>query len=438
MKIFGKEFNLRNTAPKKSDEPLPDAARLERIIKYKQELTRTRQSIETWRNAVLEAESEKFPQRVDLLRLFKDTRQDAIVISKTKERKDAVLASRFVVKKKGKDSNGKLKWIIDEEKTEFINAKWFRDFISHSMDSIFYGHSLIQFLGYNAKLGEFEGVELFPREYTKPEFGIVVENIYDVTGVDYNQELFKPWVIPVGEKRDLGLLMACAPLVIWKKGALQAWSIFTESFGVPTRILQTDKTDPKTRAEFEDMLINLNESAWGIIGKDDILKLEEIKNRDSFSVFQKLIDTIDKQLALILVGQTSTSNETSFVGSAEVQERSFKQMNMVDDYFIDDILRNKLIPLLNLHGFNFNNVKIVAESDDAFTLQQKAKFDIELLHTGLYELPVEYINETYGSPVTLRTISETGDKTQRDSITTQQTSGAEEREQQSRERERGI
>lgn len=424
---------IENTAARKKDEPVPNGAQLTRKIIYQQQLTRTRQSILNWRRALNSAENIQYPQRIELLRLFQDTVLDAMVEACFTNRTNSVLGSRFIVKKK-KRVNGLVKYIIDEEKTNFIDAGWFRSFIKFSMESIYWGHSLIQFGDYIASLEEFKDLQIIRRECTKPEFDLFVEEPYAIEGINYNDESLKKWVVPIGGKRDLGLLSKLAPLVLWKKGAIESWSIFTESFGVPVRVLQTDKTDAQTRAEFEDMLTNLNSSAWGIIGKDDILTMHEIKNRDSYSVFQNLIDAVDRQIALIVLGQTSLTDEKSFVGAAEIQERAFKQMNLVDKYFIEDVLKNKLVPLLNLHGFGFENFKICVEPDDAFTLQQKAKFEIELLKTKLYTLPAEYIMETYGSPVIIRNTSEDSDKTKADDIEKDIEQGEQEREDESREK----
>jgi len=92
-------------------------------------------------------------------------------------------------------------------------------------------------------------------------------------------------------------------------------------------------------------------------------------------------------------------DEKSFVGSAEVQERVLKTLSDSDQYFIEGVLNYQLIPLLNGLGLGFENLKICAEAEDEFTLEQKGKFDIELLKTGKFTMTPEYIKEKYGTEV---------------------------------------
>lgn len=390
MNIFSRFFSdTTNTAPKKEDEKAVDIKK--RAIQYEQQLTRARQDIATWRSAQNSAESILFPQRENLYRLYLDVVNDAHVTSLMQIRMNAVLSSKFLVKRKE---------IILEDKTEFIDSKWFRQTVQLAMESRFYGHSLIQYGDFEA--GGFKSVTLVPRQYVKPEFDLVVPMPSMMEGVNFTKAPFDKWCIGVGEPRDLGILCKAAPLVLWKKLALASWSIFISTAAVPIRTLRTDAMDDDTRAEYENMMKNLADSAYGIIGKDDELQMHEVRGIDIFQTFDSMIKRVNDELSLLFVGQTSTSNDKNFVGSAEVHERIFKTYNLVDHHFINDFFKEQLVPLLNKHGLGFQNLRINAEPDDVFSLQEKAKFDIELLKTKQYTIPPEYITKTYGTPVSLK------------------------------------
>ena len=175
MKILGKEisFNFSNKDTTASEDQRPRS-----VIKYEQQLIRSRQDIASWRSALLSAESILYPNRTRLYTLYKDVVLDAQVTALMTTRKNAILGSDFVVKNKAGE--------VDEKKTELIEKKWFRDFIDLSLDSIFWGHSLIQFG--DLKNDEFTEVELIPRQYVKPEYSIVTDTPANITGVNYLEE----------------------------------------------------------------------------------------------------------------------------------------------------------------------------------------------------------------------------------------------------------
>jgi hypothetical protein len=394
MKIFGYDININkqpiesvtNAAPQ--DKTVPQKAVIRNKITFEQTLTRTRQDLATWRAAVQQAESILNPNRTELYRLYKDVMLDAHLSSLIDTRKNAILSSSFIVTKKGKEK---------QDKTEYLQKKWFYDFTSIALDSIFYGHSLIQFGSYIDD--EFTNLDLVPRQYVKPEFSIVVSSPAQVAGQSYLESPFKEWVIGVGDKSNLGLLAKAAPLVLWKKGALAAWAEYVELFGTPIRIGKTNVRDEETRSNMEAMLREMGSSTYGVFDSDDIIEIIESNRTNAFEVFDMLIERCNSELSKLILGQTSTSDQKAYVGSANVHERVMQQVNEADEIFIENIFTYQLIPFLNQHNLGFNGLKIEVEPDDELNLEQKSKIDIELLKTGLYTIPAEYILETYGTPV---------------------------------------
>ena len=384
MKILGKEisFNFSN-----KDTTAPEDARPRSVIKYEQQLIRSRQDIASWRSALLSAESILYPNRTRLYTLYKDVVLDAQVTALMTTRKNAILGSDFVVKNKAGE--------VDEKKTELIEKKWFRDFIDLSLDSIFWGHSLIQFG--DLKNDEFTEVELIPRQYVKPEYSIVTDTPANITGVNYLEEPYATWSIGVGGKRDLGLLMKVAPLVLWKKNALGAWAEYSDLFGVPMRIGKTNTRDEPTRKNMENMLKNMGGSAYGVFDTDDLIEMLETRSTDAYQVFDMMVERCNSEIAKLILGQTGTTDSKSFVGAAEVHERVANMYREADEIMIENIISYQLIPLLNKHGFGLEGFTIEMEEEQELSLEAKSKIDIELLK--YYKIPADYIMKKYGTPV---------------------------------------
>jgi hypothetical protein len=186
-------------------------------------------------------------------------------------------------------------------------------------------------------------------------------------------------------------------LVIWKKNAIGAWSVYQDAFGMPLAVGKTDTRDEPTRINMENALKALSSGLSMVIDKDDTIDLQESKRQDAHQVFDMLIQRCNSEISKLILGQTSTTDEKAFVGSAEVHERVLQGYEELDEHFIEGVLNYQLIPFLNNLGFGLDGYKIEASKDEDLTITEKLEVDKELLK--YYTLPVQYILETYGTPV---------------------------------------
>ena len=389
MKIFGFEFNrLENKV-----QNLPPAADIRSAIKIKSEVYRITTDLQRYRNAVISAESIDNPQRFQLYQIYNQVIIDSHVTAAITQRKNLTLQKEFYVYNADGSEN--------EEKTKLIRTKWFYDFLEYSLDSLFYGYSLIQFDSIQKINGidQFKTVELVPRIYVKQESHVVSSSYADNTGVDYLELPYINWCIGVGKPLDLGLLMKIAPLQIWKKNAFGAWAEYTEKFGTPIRVGKTNARDKATAAAMETMLRTMGTAAYGVFDLEDQIELIETSNTDAYQVFDMMIQRCNSEISKLILGQTSTLDEKAFVGSAEVHERVLQSYAWCDEQFIKCVNNYQLLPMMNALGFGLDGCYIGVESEDEFTLQEQSTFDIELLKTGKFTFTPEYLKENYGSEV---------------------------------------
>lgn len=386
MKILGLQIPFTKVEDVSVNRPVN--ADIRKRITTPTQLYRTRQDIATWRAAVTAAESIHNPQRYMLYKCYNDVVLDAHLTAAINQRKALTLAKEFEVE------------LNDEESEEYeyiVNQKWFYDFVNYALDSKFYGYSLIQFDSVIDNV--FKAVELVPREYVKPEFHIVTNNYSVNYGTDYLENPYRNWCIGIGEPRDLGLIMKAAPLVIWKKNAMGAWSEFVEVFGTPLRIGKTNVRDEETRSNMENMLKNMGVAAYGVFDTDDLIELIESNRSDAHQVYNEMISRCNSEISKLILGQTSTLDEKSFVGSAEVHERILDNIGYQDEIFIENVLNTQLVPMMQRLGLLPEGIKICIKSEENITLEQQAKIDIELLKSGKYKFSPEYLKEKYGSDV---------------------------------------
>jgi phage gp29-like protein len=350
--------------------------------------TRVAQGIKDWQNATLIAESIINPNNTELIRVYRDIEIDAHLWALMRTIQLKVISTKFFVY----NASGE----IDEESTKKLQQKWFRRLCLHTIDADFYGFSLVQ-LG-DIVGGNFTGCELVPREYVVQQRGGVKKNISNPRDlIIFDEDEFKNWVLPIGERNNLGLLHKAAPLVIKKKEVISAWSEAAEVFGMPTRIGRTQINSPQHRENMEDMLENMGSAAWGVFDKDDDIQLIEGGKSDFFKIYDEFINRANSELSKLILLQTGTTDEKAFVGSAEVHEGILG--DVIESYIlmVEDMANEQLIPLCNRHGILPVGSYLKANNEQKFT--PKETFDIVKELLKFYKVPAEWINENFEVPV---------------------------------------
>jgi len=381
-------FKRTNNAKEEDNAPVFKAKKVKNKV-IAQQLYRFNQELNDWKIGVSNWEDPFNPITVDLIRVYNDLVIDSHLSALMEARISKTLSKDYKVKNdKGEE--------IDDE-TEIFNSLWFRDFIRISLESKFYGYSLIQF---GDRVGKsFKEVKSFRREYVLPQKDSVRRSPYDNTDlIPYNKGVYKPWLFSVGAADPHGLLMKAAPIVIYKKTALGSWTEFAELFGSPFRLGKTNVRDEELRDNMYEMLENMGRNAFGVFDTDDSLEFIRDSKTDSFKVFNELIERSNSELSKLILGSTMTTDDGSSRSQSEVHERSTTALSKDDAFFIEDLVNKHLIPWLNTyHNFGITG-KWCFDDTEALTKEQQFAIDIELVKNG-FNVPKEYFTETYNTPI---------------------------------------
>jgi len=331
MKIGNFEFNFGRVVnvDKKIEQ---DSRVLTKLVRT--QLVRSRSQVKDLTTATTSAESLLLPNRKELIRIYNNIVTDPHLSAVMLTLKLKVLNAPLKVYSGEK---------VDEKATDLIRANWFREILESFIDSEFYGYSLLQM---DEIVSDRVLVTPIPREYVIPERRIVkkqVENIKDVISID--DPVYSDWLI-FSNSKHLGLLHKAAPMVIMKRAVVSAWSEYAEVFGSPIRIGKTDIRDPKKYANMDAMLANMGSMAYGIFDPSDMIEFVETSKGDAFNVYNEFAKMADAQISKLFLGQTGTTDEKSFSGSANVHSGILD--SIVDSYvdkmigFVNEIV----IPLL--------------------------------------------------------------------------------------------
>lgn len=358
-------------------------------------------NIAIWRQAHQAALSVTTPSRRRLYDIYDDIITDLHLSGAIDQRKDMVLKKSFVLlnTETGEQS---------EEGLGVFEATWFKDFMGYVLDSIYYGHSLIQ-LGdvvegaYGVKA--FAAVQLVPRKHVCPEFGVILRQEGDVPqkGVTYREGPLAEWCIEAGKPNDLGKLLKCVPQAISKRNALAFWDEFGQLFGIPVRIAKTASRDVNEINSIKNMLQDMGPAAWGLFPEGTELEFVENGKGDAFNVFDKRIDRANSEMSKGILGQTMTLDSGSSLSQSETHLEVLQNLVEKDADMIRDIVNGKLLPLMNAKGFGLEGLRFDWVNDTQFSPEQQVDIEQMLLNAG-YEIDPDYFAQKYGIPITGKTL----------------------------------
>jgi len=300
--------------------------------------------IKNWKHARAESEDVYNPRRTLLQELYSDIYLDAFIQGVIRNKRILKVSNKpfKIVDKEGKEL---------EDITKMLQKGWMNEFIKLSMESRFFGHSLIYF--WEMKGNEFSKVKLVPRKHVLPEFNkwIINEGDMQEAGFDYTTEPFSRYMVGVGAQDDLGLLNPAAPLYILKKHSWANWDEFEEIFGVPMRIAKIASNDPKVRTEVVRWLEAMGSAPYGAFPIDTEIEVVNGNHTDAYEVFDRKRKAANEELEILLLGSRSLTSEHGNYGKEKVTQEETNEIIIDDQAFMHGVINEQVFPILRANGY---------------------------------------------------------------------------------------
>lgn len=353
------------------------------------QLVRQRQTVDNLKQAIIAAENWLFPNRHQLWQVYQDIEMDAHLSAIIHQRMMMTLSQDFKVV------------FREEVTTDFdglFKSQWFADFVKAILESVYYGYSLVQIDG--IAYGNITGVTLMQRHLTKPETHEWLAFAGAIKGVDFTQPPYDEWYIGIGRPRDLGLLMKAAIHVLSKRFVFASWDEFTQVFGMPTRVVELDGMAGNS-ADKEAIINDISETgpaAAIILDKGQKLQLLESVKTDAFAVYKELISYRNQELSKLVLGQTGTTEEKSFVGSAQVHEVVAGYYAQSDMKLVANVVNTQLVPVLVRHKLLPEGVVFGWDNEERLGSSEQIKIDQIISDMG-YEIDEGYLKDRYGTQI---------------------------------------
>jgi phage gp29-like protein len=366
------------------------------------QLQRIKQDTLTWREGIEEAERAYVPFRVKMQETFVDTILNGHVSACIERRKDLTLLRDWqIINPDGS---------VNEDVELLLNSAWFNKFMSFSLDTIFFGYTLVS-LG-DIKDGKFEDIEIIKRWNISPDRKVVSSVPYDTNGVSFEADEFKNWHVYIKTVNDIGsskcgfgLLYSVALYEIFLRNLLGYNGDFVELYSQPYRIGKTNKTQGVERDTFEDAVANMGSAGYAILdAMDDTIEfLDSSLGGTGYKGYADLEQRIEKKISKLILGHADALDSTAGkIGASQGEEsptaQALKDKQTKDGVFVTDVINCELLPRLRNLGFAIPDAvkfEFKNDSEQNETNNNIVEMAVKIKNAGL-QMDKDYFEEQTG------------------------------------------
>lgn len=364
-----------------------------------QQVNRTKQSVEGWRNAHKAADSIANPNRTRLYDLYDDIMLDGHLTGIVQKRLDAVLNKPIEYL----DTKGKK--VDDMDKHIYTGA--FREIVRLIMETHLWGVTGLEFI---------PGKELqfipIPRKHIKPEFGIIaLEQNATTGGIPYANEP-NIWIIhdrPSANHHiirtgnlSLGLLLKCAPYALYKRDTMADWANYIEIFGQPVRIIKYDAHDEQTKIELKEILDESGSSLALMIPNQAEFEMMDGKQSNGTGELQERFkDAMNQEMSIIILGntETTTNGKTGSQAKSKVHADQQNEIAKSDLAYTINILNDpRFVTIMRSYGWPVVDGGYFAFTKEIDVNYLKERIGIDKEVAAMVPVADDYFYETYGIP----------------------------------------
>lgn len=388
---------------------IPDSViMVEAAVRRGQELTTliepqtpamSRIDIGKWKMAVQAALNPETPNRNPLYEVY-----DNIMIDNTLT---SMIETSILKAQQAKnmlyDKNGK----PDIEAKKLFEKQIFLDFIRLALTKKYEGPVLIERFEFDPVTGELTACKRVNKYHVKPELGIVTKEPNDDKGWPFTDN---PYYFLVGEKDELGLLYKAAPHILAKKFALSTWAEFNEKVGIPFRTVHTNSTDKLRHQQLGIIMDKMGSAGWAVLTEGEKVELLDISGTNPTQCFENLIKKLDSEVAMLINGQSSTSNSQNnkgTYGSMEILQEISEDRHEADKTYLKYLINEVWIPGLIMLSPAYAGLKDrYFDWDNSIELSVKETVEYVVELSTVYDVDPDYVTQKTGIPVTTKKVAE--------------------------------
>lgn len=336
--------------------------------------------IDKWRNAMKQADKGRRAPLIELITEIMDS--DPVFFEAWDKRVRSITNSDIVFQVNGKEV---------EEMMDLIDTTEFEETLKEVMRTILLGKTV-------GELDFSNGYkfEIIDRRHLNTETKQILINQSDTIGVSYENN---DYLLNLGKDNDLGLAIKVIAYAIFKRNGGADYAQYCELFGIPQLAGLYDPEDEKGREEMENAFRNRGSAGSVVMSKNADIKTIGTEAAGNGEVHLGFLKWCDEQILIGLIGQTMTTKDGSSYSQGKVHGDTENDINKSDRRFIQRILNEKFLPILEKRGYPVKGGWF-SFPDKEKTLTKKEQLEIaiavdERTNTGIDE---DYWFENFGLP----------------------------------------
>jgi len=341
---------------------------------------RSNVGIEKWNNAMRLADRGRRATLVELINELMD--RDPVFSEAWAKRVRAITNADIVFQIDGKEI---------EPMMDFIDTTEFEELLKEIMLTI----------GFGKTVGEYDFTNGFKftsidRRHLNTETKQILINQYDTTGVSYEDN---DWLLNIGKDNDLGLFVKVIAFAIFKRNGGADYAQFCELFGIPQLAGLYDPDDDSARQEMEQAFEKRGSGGSVVMSKNGDIKTIGSEASGNTVVHESFLAWCDKQILIGINGQTMTTIDGSSYSQSQVHENTENDINKADRRFVQRVLNEKLLPILEKRGYPVKGGWFsFPDKETALTKKEQLEIAKEVDDRTEEGIDPEYWFENFGLP----------------------------------------
>ena len=343
---------------------------------------RTSIDIGSYTSAIKAADNIKHPNRIKWLDIVDELLTDAHLRAVIQKRKSAVLSIPIEFQRNGKP---------DEKIAEQLRSPWFYAFLEDALDTPVLGNTLVQFYIENGWIG----YDLIPRKHFDPVNRFILKNQGDTKGTPFGEF---PDLLFIGEPRDLGLMQAAAPYVIYKRNSMADWAQFSEIYGMPLLEGEYDSSDDEARQRLITDMWDRGANSALLHPTGTKLTIHDLNSKaGSSDLYKSFSEFCNAEISKLFLGNTLTTEagEKGTQALGTVHKKVEERIEQTDKQFILNLLNYQMSDIFASLGINTTGGEFTFVVPQDKDLSARIQIDMRLKNMGL-PIGDDYLYETYG------------------------------------------
>lgn len=350
--------------------------------------------IKDWQMAVMQATDPERPRRYLLYYIYQNLLRDDDLQATIENRVLPLqMATYKIVDRRGNKV---------EKAQRLLERTWFQDLRRMCVMSQLQGTLLVDLTEkMNKDTLEIEEISEVPQCNYIAQVGAILERGTDNQGISYRTGGMETYYYQFGKDWDLGLLNVLAMPIYAKKLGFGSWLNYIDMYGVPWMFVITNRMDAERKDELFNMLEEMRSCRNGVLNGQESVEFGKEISGNTTNAFDPFMERCHKIITRLILGQTGTTNNEAYEGTAEIHERVEKYRHEADKLLFQYVFNQEIIPrLIKISPVYavFKGCRLEWDDHETMTLKEYVEAIKNLAYT--FDFDPEKVAEMTGLPIT--------------------------------------